>query len=326
MYERFTGQARRVLLLAHREAHRFGHDYLGTEHLLLGMLQEGSGRAAGLLSGLGVGLEGIRLELEQAARRGPEVVVGAKLPLTPPARRALGFAAEEAARLHHDRVGPEHLLLGLLHEPDGEAAQVLLGLGLDLDRLREEVLKLPPAEDRDTMVQSAGPPGAALAPDPSPGELEWLVAQDLRPTHTPTGRKEPAAEPLLSGPSPEGLALQLKITQMALGVVLGVMAGALLGQRTGALVGALAGLLVAKARSTALGVSVGLAVGCLLAARLVPHRPGLQMLTVLAGGLLGCCFGDFLGGFAHPRPPENRGPPPDAPDKDEHVVENKGRR
>src|SRR5437762_4607088 len=96
MYERFTGQARRVVLLAHREAHRFGHDYVGTEHVLLGVLQEGSGRVAALLQAFAVSVETVRLEMERSVRQGPEVPVGAKLPLTPPARRALQFAREES--------------------------------------------------------------------------------------------------------------------------------------------------------------------------------------------------------------------------------------
>jgi hypothetical protein len=312
LYDRFTGQARRVVLLAHREAHRFGHDYVGTEHVLLGVLQENSGRVAALLHTFAVSVEAVRRELEQSVRQGPEVPVGAKLPLTPPARRALQFAREESRRLHHDRVGPEHLLLGMLHEPEGQAAQVLLGLGLDLERLREETLKLPPAEDRDAMLQSATAPGGAVAQDPSAAELEWLVAAAVAPAHPAAAavkaRPQPSTEPILSAPSAGGLALQLRITQVVLGGLAGGLAGALLYGRAGGFLGVLAGVAVASTRSTALGVLVGLTAGLLVATRNAPRNPGLQIIAVVVGGLVGCCFGDFLKGFARERPPEDGGP------------------
>jgi hypothetical protein len=310
LYAAFTGQARRAVLLAHREAHRFGHDYVGTEHVLLGVLQENSGRVASLLQTFAVSVEAVRRELERSVRHGPEVPVGAKLPLTPPARRALQFAPEEARRLHHDRVGPEHLLLGVLHEPEGEASQVLLGLGLDLDRLREETLKLPPAEDHDAMLQPARAPGGALAQDPSAWELEWLVSADTPGPAAAAAQAplKPSAEPILSTPSAAGLALQLRITQVVLGGLAGGLAGALLYGRPGGFLGVLAGVAVASTRSTALGVVVGILTGILVAVRHAPHNPGLQMLAFFVGGLVGCCLGDFLKGFSRERPPEDGGP------------------
>jgi ATP-dependent Clp protease ATP-binding subunit ClpC len=303
MYEGFTGQSRRVMLLAHREAHRFGHDYIGTEHILLGVLLEGSRRVAALLQTFGVSVESVRVEVEKTVRQGPEVTVGEQIPLTPPARRALGFASKEAARLRHDRIGPEHLLLGVLHEADGEASQVLLGLGLDLERLREETLKLPPPEDRDVMVQPAGAPGVALAPDPSADTLERLVTADVRPpARAPSPKPEVSSEPLVSAPSLAGLALQLKFTQVVLGALAGGVAGGLIEGRRGAIVGVLVGMGVALQTSTVLGVVLGLAAGMLVAARQVPHSPGLQVLALLSGLVIGSCFGSFLRGFARERP------------------------
>jgi hypothetical protein len=327
-YDRFTGQARRVMLLAHREAHRFCDDYLGTEHILLGILQESSGRVAALLTAFALNTEVARAEVEKRIHQGPgpEVTVGARLPLTPPARRALHAADEEATRLHHDRISPEHLLLGVLHEEEAEASQVLLGLGLDLGRLREEILKLPPPEDRDAMVQRAGSPGALLAPDPSPGELEWLVSADVRPAQaTRSARPEPSAEPLLSAPSPEGLALQLRITQTVLGALAGGLAGALIRGQAGAILGVVVGLIVSTVRSTALGVTAGMLGGIVVGARQAPGRPGLQLLAVLTGCVVGGCFGNFLSGFARPRPPEERGRHRGGPDSQDQVDEGERR-
>jgi hypothetical protein len=321
-YDRFTGQARRAMLLAHREAHRFSDDYVGTEHILLGVLQEGSGRVSALLTALGASAEVVRAEVEKRIHQGPEVTVGARLPLTPPARRALRVAGEEATRLRHDRVGPEHLLLGVLHEEEAEASQVLLCMGLDLGRLSDEILKLPPPEDRNTMVQPARAPAAGRAPDPSPWELEWMLSADVRPASLASSAgPDPLAGPLLPAPSAEGLALQLRITQLVLGALAGGLAGALIRGRTGAILGVLAGLIVAAVRSTALGVTAGLAAGILVAARQAPRSPGLQLLAVLTGAVVGGCFGNFLSGFARERPPGERGRPRGGPPTEDRVDE-----
>jgi hypothetical protein len=158
------------------------------------------------------------------------------------------------------------------------------------------------------MVQPAGASGAVLPPDPSPWELEWLVSAEVYTVPpAPSVRPEPSAEPLLAAPSAEGLALQLRITQLVLGALAGGLAGALIRGRTGAILGVLAGLFVAAVRSTALGVTAGLAAGILVAARQAPRSPGLQLLAVLAGAVIGGCFGNFLSGFARERPPEERG-------------------
>jgi hypothetical protein len=315
LYDRFTGQARRVILLAHREAHRFGHDYVGTEHLLLGVLQEGSGRVVTLLKACGVATETVRLEIEKVVQQGPEVPVGARLPLTPPARRALQFAGDEARRLHHEYVGPEHVLLGILHEPDGQAAQVLAGLGLDLGRLREQALQLPPSQDRDTMLQ---PAGGTRAADPSAEELGRLVSAHLPAAPAVVrGRRQrqPSSEPIITTPSAAGLALQLRYTQFVLAGLSGLLVGAMLYGRAGGFLGLLAGIVVASVGSTALAVLVGLLTGILMAARLAPHSPALQMLAVFAGALVGCCFGDFVKGFARAPEPEQRMlPGPDGDD------------
>jgi ATP-dependent Clp protease ATP-binding subunit ClpC len=144
MYERFTDRARKVMQLANQEAQRFNHEYIGTEHVLLGLVKEGSGVAANVLKNLDVDLRKIRLEVErivQPGAGGDQVVMG-RLPHTPRAKKVIEYSIEEARNLNHNYVGTEHLLLGLLREQEGVAAQVLMNLGMKLEDVREEVLNL----------------------------------------------------------------------------------------------------------------------------------------------------------------------------------------
>jgi len=142
MYERFTDRARKVMQLANQEAQRFNHEYIGTEHILLGLVKEGSGVAANVLKNLDIDLRKIRLEVEKIVQSGPEMVTMGKLPQTPRAKKVIEYSIEEARNLNHNYVGTEHLLLGLLREQEGVAAQVLMNLGLKLEDVREEVLNL----------------------------------------------------------------------------------------------------------------------------------------------------------------------------------------
>jgi len=142
MFERFTDRARKVMALANQEAQRLGHEYIGTEHILLGLMEEGSGVGANVLKNLGVNLRKVRTEVRKLLKSGPEMVTMGKLPQTPRAKRVIEYAMEEARGLGHNYVGTEHLLLGLLREQDGVAAQVLMNLGLKLADVREEVVNL----------------------------------------------------------------------------------------------------------------------------------------------------------------------------------------
>jgi ATP-dependent Clp protease ATP-binding subunit ClpC len=142
MFERFTDRARKVMALANQEAQRFNHEYIGTEHVLLGLVKEGSGVGANVLKNLDVDLRKVRLEVEKLVKSGPDMVTMGKLPQTPRAKKVIEYAIEEARNLNHNYVGTEHLLLGLLREHDGVAAQVLMNLGLKLEEVREEVLNL----------------------------------------------------------------------------------------------------------------------------------------------------------------------------------------
>ncbi len=161
MYERFTDRARKVMQLANQEAQRFNHEYIGTEHILLGLVKEGSGVAANVLKNLDVDLRKIRLEVEKLVQSGPDMVTMGKLPQTPRAKKVIEYAIEEARNLSHNYVGTEHLLLGLLREDEGVAAQVLRNLGLKLEDVREEVLNLL-GHNLEGSGESGEPAGAGV--------------------------------------------------------------------------------------------------------------------------------------------------------------------
>ncbi len=164
MFERFTERARKVIALANQEAQRFNHEYIGTEHILLGLVKEGSGVGANVLKNLGVDLHKVRMEVEKLVKAGPDMVTMGKLPQTPRAKKVIEYAIEEARNLNHNYVGTEHLLLGLLREHDGVAAQVLMNLGLKLDEVRDEVLHLLGAGAEPEEAAANGGPVEAGAP------------------------------------------------------------------------------------------------------------------------------------------------------------------
>lgn len=142
MYERFTDRARKVMQLANQAAQQLNHEYVSTEHILLGLIREGSGIAAYALKELGLDLPKIRAEVEKVVKPGPEMITMGRLPQTPRARKVIEAAIEEASALQHNYVGTEHMLLGLLHESEGPAFQVLTGLGLNADMVRGAVMHM----------------------------------------------------------------------------------------------------------------------------------------------------------------------------------------
>jgi ATP-dependent Clp protease ATP-binding subunit ClpC len=141
MLERFTDRARRVVVLAQEEARLLNHNYVGTEHLLLGLAHEGKGVAAKALESLGIRLEAVRSQVEEAIGRGQRAPTG-HIPFTPRAKKVLELSLRESKQLGHDYIGTEHLLLGLIREGEGVAAQVLAKLGADLARARAQVIEL----------------------------------------------------------------------------------------------------------------------------------------------------------------------------------------
>lgn len=155
MYERFTDRARKVFQLANQEAQKLNHEYIGTEHVLLGLVKEGNGIASNVLKILDINLERLRIEVEKIVRPGNKMITMGKLPQTPRTKAVVEYAIDEARKFNHNYIGTEHILLGLLREGEGVAAQVLLNLGVKLEEIREEVLNLlghkpsKPVKDKD---------------------------------------------------------------------------------------------------------------------------------------------------------------------------------
>jgi len=179
MFNRFTERARKVIILAKEEAKRFNHDYIGTEHILLGLIREGEGVAAVVLQKLGVNLQQIRMEIEKIVKPGPPTVVSGDIPFTPTAKKVIELSSEEARSLGHNYIGTEHILLGLIREGEGVASQVLVNLGLDLGKVREEIAEL---------LGSNMQPGFGAAP-----QLGQAQAAGHAP-HQKAGSKTPALD------------------------------------------------------------------------------------------------------------------------------------
>ena len=155
MFERFTDRARRVVVLAQEEARMLNHNYIGTEHILLALLHEGHGVAAKALESLGISLEAVRQQVEEIIGQGQQAPSG-HIPFTPRAKKVLELSLREALQLGHNYIGTEHILLGLIREGEGVAAQVLVRLGADLNRVRQQVIQL---------LQQYGPDQEPVRPD-----------------------------------------------------------------------------------------------------------------------------------------------------------------
>ncbi len=195
MYERFTDRARKVMQLANEEAHRVHHEYVGTEHILLGLVKHGAGVAAEALKNLDVDLQRVRREVERIILTGPgwgEMPPGQKLPQTPRAKKVIEYSIEEARNLNHNYVGTEHLLLGLLREQEGVAAQVLMNLGVTMERLRAEVETLLGLRESELDV----PPARVVPPQvpepPLPPDVREVVDDLARRIDDLTRQKEDA--------------------------------------------------------------------------------------------------------------------------------------
>jgi ATP-dependent Clp protease ATP-binding subunit ClpA len=166
VFERFTDRARRVVVLAQEESRRLNHNFIGTEHILLGLIQEREGVAAQALGALGIRLEAVRARVEEVVGRGESTPSG-HIPFTPRAKKVLELSLREALQFGHNYIGTEHLLLGLIREGDGVAATVLVGLGADLESVRQKVVQL-----------LAGRPGSGVPPEllADPGTRAAVIA------------------------------------------------------------------------------------------------------------------------------------------------------
>src|SRR6266478_741454 len=154
--QNFTPRAQQVLALARKEADRFNHNYVGTEHLLLGLIKLGQGVAVNVLQKMGLDLETVRMEVEKHVGSHPETKMVGNIPYTPRVKKVMALAGKEAKALNHSYVGTEHILLGLLREGEGVAARVLKSLKVDIERTRNEILKeldpnfTPPESDQES--------------------------------------------------------------------------------------------------------------------------------------------------------------------------------
>src|SRR6056297_3344320 len=160
MFERFTDRARRVVVLAQEEARMLNHNYIGTEHILLGLIHEGEGVAAKALESMGISLEAVRNQVTEIIGRGQTAPAG-HIPFTPRAKKVLELSLREALQLGHNYIGTEHILLGLIREGEGVAAQVLQKLGAELQKVRQTVIQLLSGPSGSEEQAAAGTGGSA---------------------------------------------------------------------------------------------------------------------------------------------------------------------
>jgi len=193
MFDKFTDRARKIIALAQKEAERFRHDYIGTEHLLLGLVKEGSGVAVTALNNLSVDVEKVRREVEKLVVTSDKAAPSGPLPFTPQAKRVLELASEEARALGHPYIGTEHILLGLLSEQDSVAAQVLINLDLKLDDVRNEILDLLGASDVSKMPGSAPAAAEGKASSEKPAKSSKKSEESATPALDAFGRDLTAA-------------------------------------------------------------------------------------------------------------------------------------
>src|ERR1700685_1302201 len=182
MFERFTDRARNVVVLAQQEARLLKHNYIGTEHILLGLVRESDGLAAKALEALGIGLDAVREQVEEIIGRGQKSPSG-HIPFTPRAKKVLELSLREALQFGHNYIGTEHILLGLIREGDGVAAQVLVRLGGDLSAVRQQVIRLlreNPTTDELPRVAQARAAQAAQAQAAQAAQAQTAQAQAAR--------------------------------------------------------------------------------------------------------------------------------------------------
>ena len=166
----FTPRAQQVLALARKEADRFNHNFLGTEHLLLGLIKLGQGVAVNVLQKMGLDLETVRMEVEKQVGTGPDQKMIGNIPYTPRVKKVLDLAKREAKNLNHTYIGTEHILLGLLREGDGVAARILRNLDVDIEQTRQEILK--ELDPNFTGEESSIPEGGEKGPVEKKGEIK----------------------------------------------------------------------------------------------------------------------------------------------------------
>ncbi|KAB8195075.1 Clp protease [Nonomuraea phyllanthi] len=196
MFERFTDRARRVVVLAQEEARMMSHDYIGTEHILLGLIHEGEGLASLVLGNCGVELDNVRAYVEREAGRGARSPSG-HIPFTPRAKKVLELSLREALQLRHNYIGTEHILLGVIREGDGLAAHALVDAGVNLQDLRQRLL------DRVGRGHEERPSEMVFARGPGLGERLTRIEESLARIERHLGIAPPAENPARGKPATE---------------------------------------------------------------------------------------------------------------------------
>ena len=192
MFERFTHEARRVLVLAQEEARLLNHNFIGTEHILLGLIHQGDGVAAQALGSLGIRLEAVRAEVEETIGPAGTSTAGSP-PFTPRAKKVLELSLRESLQLGHNYIGTEHILLGLVREGEGVAAQVLVGLGADLSRVRQQVIELLSGTHFPT-PETEGEGGPAPVARPRCSRCRAMLSESARYTRIEATSDDDAVE------------------------------------------------------------------------------------------------------------------------------------
>jgi hypothetical protein len=309
LFSRFTASARRVMQRAFREAKRWQHDFVGTEHLLYGLLCDADGPAVSLLRSLDAKPELMLQKVELSLQQHDGGQAMEQFPLSPASKRVFRAALEEAERFHHQLIGSEHLLLGLLREHDAEAAQVLAAHGLTLAAVWAAVAELAPDRFHEAQIQS-NDQRAAPGDNPSADELErWIAPAITVETETAdlnvVGR--PHAEPSLL----QQVESQLRVTQIVLGGFVGYAFGHWLAGWMMGSVMALAGIGIASFRSSWVGLLFGAACGLFITP--IFHTEMAGSPAPVLHGLVGAFLGSFLGdGWRFTRATPAEPPAPEA--------------
>lgn len=295
MFTHLTGQARRVLQLAHQEAASRSHDYLGTEHLLLALLREG-GRASRILETCSVPVHMLRDQLDAELEPGHRALDIEKLPLTLSVQRVLQFAGEEARDRHLDEVGQDHLLLGLLREEESEAAQLLEVHGMTLNRCRAEIQRHAQEENRDRLVLTTLPTIPGATRDPSSEELEERLSAQVLPREWHPQMHSGSVGTVAA------LEMQLRGTQLVLaGVLGGFILVELYGWR-GLLSGVFIGVLLGSFQSSLLSSMAGALGGFFIGFQYINLGAWIVIITTLVGFFLG----SWVGNVWRPQQPKPR--------------------
>ncbi len=300
MFEQFSGQARRAVYLAYEEAHRLKQECVGTEHLLVGVLNEGSEGIGKLLTACGLDPVVIRQKVGFLIPAGVQSPDWSKLPLTPGAKRTLDNAREEVARLNDSSVFPEHLLLAILRDPESTAGFVLSNLGLRYDKLRMELSRLPPAANRDSMLQ-AQPQLSLDRVDPSSRDLDDAISAKVLPDEPSAVSHVPSPLPEHQWPptAPEQQLALVRRQLLALKTAVGGFAGAWVGWSSmdlgGAWLGFALGCVVAHIPYSIVTTIIGGCAGAALGFHVWIHDPKLSSSLPQLGGIVGMVFGFCMG-------------------------------